>query len=379
MEEPLSSIKKLRHELHSLAEVSNKEKTTAEFVRDFLKRTNPDSLIEDIGGHGLAAVYEGKETGPTVMIRSELDALPIPETINLEYKSITDGIAHKCGHDGHMAIVCGIAEKLYEHPQKKGRVVLLFQPAEETGEGAAQILDDARFKTIAPDYVFALHNLPGYAEGEIVVKDGVFASASRGLIIKLKGKTSHAGHPEDGISPALAAASLIQGLTALPVLHTALHNAAMVTIIHARVGEIAFGTTPGYAEVMATLRAYQKDDMEILIKKALELTEGISMANNLKYETAWTEIFEANINDKKCVQMIKAAAAANGIKSRVIKNPFPWSEDFGRFTQEYPGAIFGIGAGSEHPQLHNSNYDFPDSILPTGITMFNSIIRGILG
>lgn len=379
MAQPLTnSLIKLRHKLHTLAEVSNKEKKTAAYIRQFLEKTNPDSFIENLGGHGLAAVYEGKETGPTVLIRAELDALPIPETINPAHKSITEGISHKCGHDGHMAMVCGVGLKLKVNPVKKGRVVLLFQPAEETGEGAARILDDEKFKPIIPDYVFALHNLPGFEEGEIVIKEGVFASASRGLIIRLKGKTSHAGHPEDGKSPALAAASLIQGLTALPSLYTTLHNAALVTIIHARIGEVAFGTTPGYAEVMATLRSYRKEDMETMIGKALDLVKGTCMAHGLNFETSWTEIFEANVNEKKCVKVITDAAASNGLKPRLIKNPFPWSEDFGRFTQKYAGAIFGLGSGLQHPQLHNSNYDFPDRILTQGVDMFCSIILGLL-
>lgn len=371
-------ITKLRHKLHTLAEVSNKEVNTAAFIREFLKQTNPDKIIDNLGGYGLAAVYQGKENGPTVLIRSELDALPIPETVSLNYNSSNEGVSHKCGHDGHMAIVCGIGMKLKEKPLKKGRVILLFQPAEETGEGAAQILADKKFKDINPDYVFALHNLPGFAENEIVVKSGVFASASRGLIIKLKGKTSHAGHPEDGRNPALAVASLIQGLTALPTLYTALHHAAMVTVIHARVGEIAFGTTPGYAEVMATLRAYRNNDINTMIWESLQLVKGACISHGLDYETAWTEVFEANINDKKCVKMITDSAFSNNLKTRLINNPFPWSEDFGRFTQLYKGAIFGIGSGLKHPQLHSTNYDFPDQIIPQGINIFQSIIKSIL-
>ncbi|MEX0928431.1 MAG: amidohydrolase [Balneolales bacterium] len=375
----MNTILQLRHKLHTLAEVSNKEKNTAVFIREWLADTRPDSIIDHIGGYGIAAVYNGPEPGPTVMIRAELDALPIPETIESDHGSGSPGIAHKCGHDGHMAIVCGVARKLKENPVKKGRVVLLFQPAEETGEGAARILEDEKFKNIAPDYIFALHNLPGFPENEIIVRQGVFASASRGLIVRLKGKTSHAGHPEDGKSPALAAATLIQGLTALPSLYTTLHSAALVTIIHARVGEIAFGTTPGHAEVMATLRAYRNEDINTMVRESLQLVKGTCMAHGLEYETGWTEIFESNINDKTCINMITTAAEENGLKTRKQKNAFPWSEDFGRFTQQYKGALFGLGAGLKHPQLHNSNYDFPDSILSAGIAMFCSIIQNVPG
>ncbi|MEX0686577.1 MAG: amidohydrolase [Balneolales bacterium] len=373
----INNLTKIRHDLHTLAETSNNEKKTSAYLTKTLKHTNPSNVLNNVGGHGLAVIYDGKESGPTILIRAELDALPIPESVDLNYRSSDPLVSHKCGHDGHMAIACGVGLTLKENPLRKGRVVLLFQPAEETGEGAEQVLNDIKFKEIQPDYIFALHNLPGFDAGEIIIKEGVFASASRGLIIRLKGKTSHAGHPEDGISPALAAASLIQGLTSLPSLYTTLHDASLITIIHVRIGEIAFGTMPGQAEVMATLRAYREKDINIMAEKALDLVKGISLAHGLKSETSWTEIFEANINAKSCVKIITEAAAINELKIRLIKNAFPWSEDFGRFTQKYDGALFGIGSGKIHPQLHSSNYDFPDKILPVGVNIFNSIIDRI--
>jgi len=144
-----------------------------------------------------------------------------------------------------MAIVAGLAERLHTHRPESGSVILLFQPAEETGEGADRVLSDSKFDQIQPDYVLALHNLPGYPLGQIIVREGVFASASSGLRIHLKGKTSHAAEPETGNSPALAVAQLIQVLSSIPQYYTSLHEPAQATVIHAKVGDVAFGTSPG--------------------------------------------------------------------------------------------------------------------------------------
>src|SRR5699024_2334052 len=168
------------------------------------------------GGNGMVASYEGDEEGSTVMIRCELDALPIAEENDIEYKSTHEGNGHKCGHDGHMAILCGVAKCLEAERPAKGKVQLLLQPAEETGEGAARMLDDKTFKKFNPDVIFALHNVPGFETHQIVCREGVFAAASEGLIVRFKGATSHAAQPEEGRSPALAMAQLVQLLSTMP-------------------------------------------------------------------------------------------------------------------------------------------------------------------
>ena len=198
----LNEIIELRHTLHQRAEVSNEEKETAATIASWLEKYAPDRLMTDIGGRGIAARYTGRGDGPHVLIRCELDGLPIPETGEMEYFSRNEGASHKCGHDGHMAILAGLEQSLTREPPGKGSVTLLFQPAEETGEGARRVVEDKTFAGLQPDYAFALHNLPGYEEGEIVVSEGVFASASRGIIVRLQGDTSHAAEPQQGRSPA---------------------------------------------------------------------------------------------------------------------------------------------------------------------------------
>lgn len=367
----------LRKELHKYPELSGKESQTAKRIVEFAKRFNPDEIISKVGGEGVLVIFEGEQKGKTILIRCDLDALPIDEENEFEHKSVYDNVSHKCGHDGHMSIVSGLIPILSENKIKKGKVVLLYQPAEETGQGASLVLSDEKFTKLKPDYVFALHNLPGFEKNEIIIKKDVFASASKGLIIKLKGKTSHAGEPERGITPSLAVAELIQELTALPQNKT-IRDFSLVTIIHSRIGERAFGTTPGYAELMATLRSYKDEDMSTLTDLSEELINRIAADHKLKYEIEWVEEFPSTKNDNDCVKVIDQCAEENNLGINEIDKPFRWSEDFGHFTHNFKGALFGLGSGINQPQLHNPDYDFPDEIILTGTKMFYSIIKKVL-
>lgn len=370
----LDELKDLRHRLHSMAELSGEEATTAKTIREYLQTTAPDELIQHVGGNGIIARYKGREEGPVVLIRCELDALPISDENDVEYHSRHHETGHKCGHDGHMAIVCGVARTLKDLEIQKGEVLLLFQPAEETGEGAAQVLDDKKFSPLNPDYVFALHNLPGFKRSQVIVKKNTFSAASVGFIARLRGTTSHAAHPEQGKSPALAMAQLIASLSALPQFHSSLEEAAKVTVIHARLGERAFGTSPGYAEVMATLRTYNDETLDLLKQKAGETAEGLAHTYGLELETEWVEPFLATQNDEESVSLLKQVAKEQGWELLEKTEPFGWSEDFGRFTKRYKGALFGLGAGEQQSRLHAPDYDFPDELIPAGISMFMGII-----
>ncbi|MBD3382374.1 MAG: amidohydrolase [candidate division Zixibacteria bacterium] len=367
----------LRHRLHSLAEPSNHEEQTSRLITEYLENQGADRIIGGIGGYGLAAVFEGNNPGPQVLLRADLDALPIPESIELPYASERHNCSHKCGHDGHMTILAGVARALSRNRPEKGSVVLFYQPAEEIGKGAARVLADSRFEQIKPDYVFALHNLPGFKKNSLIYRHDTFASASSGMIVELLGETSHAAEPHAGKSPALAVSQMINALSAVPQFHTALHEASKVTVIHARLGEIAFGTSPGYAQVMATLRAHTDEVMSRLTKKCSSLAEGVAKSWQLGCKIRWDEHFPATVNDPQAVKIILETADELGLEKFEQPSPFPWSEDFGHFTGKYKGALFGIGAGKDQPALHHPTYDFPDDLIETGVKIFVKIIEAI--
>jgi len=287
----MTELVALRHELHAHAELAGQETETSRIIREFIEPFEPKELVTELGGAGLAAIFEGREDGPSVMFRAEIDAVPVQEDNDADHRSNRSGVAHACGHDGHVAIVAGLAAKLHRHPPRRGRVALLFQPAEETGAGALGVLEDARFESIAPDWVFALHNLPRENFGEVQIKSGPFAAGSVGSILHFRGKTSHAAYPEQGQSPAPAVAQLIQDLEALPDSVEAGNGIAKLTVIHARIGEAAFGTTPGEAEVMSTLRSDREDVLDRLREGVVDQAQGIAQAHGLEHHHSWTDHF----------------------------------------------------------------------------------------
>ncbi len=368
----------LRRELHQHPELSGNEKQTSERIIKFISQFKPDETITGLGGHGVAFIFKGKQKGPSILLRSDLDALPIEETNDFNYKSVNNKVSHTCGHDGHMTILAGLAAEISITPNAKGNIILLFQPAEETGQGARLVLKDKKFEKIKPDYVFALHNLPEYNKHNILVRNNSFAAASKGMVIKLFGKTSHAGEPEKGLNPAKATARIMERLINLPKINMLFRDFVLLTIIHVSLGEIAFGTSPGYAEIRATIRANKNRDMKILTKEAESLVARITSEEKLKFEISYTEDFSAVENNREAVRYIKTSAKENKYKLQIMPAAFRWSEDFSHFTNKYKGAMFGLGAGVDTPKLHNPDYDFPDEIIETGINMFSSIYKNIL-
>ena len=367
----------LRREIHKHPEVSNAEYNTSERIINFIKKYNPDEIIK-LGETGIAFAFNGKKKGKTVVFRSELDALPIQEKSGVEYTSINDHIAHSCGHDGHMAILSGLAQKISENRPTKGRVILLFQPAEEVEQGARDVVENQKFKKLKPDYIFALHNVPGFEKHKIVLKKGSFASASKGMAFKLSGKTSHAAEPENGISPADAISQIIKKLHELGDNKELFKDFVLLTIIHIQLGEISFGTSPGYAELRITLRAFENEDMELLTDNCEKIIKKISKAEKLSCEISYSEAFPATVNNDACVGIVEQSAKQIDLDIQNIEKPFKWSEDFGYFTEKYDACYFGLGSGKDQPQLHNPDFDFPDDIIETGINLFYAIYKKTL-
>lgn len=372
------SLTGFRKELHRFPELSGKEVATAQRVINFICRFNPSYTIEQIGGTGVAGVYEFGEGGKTVMIRCELDALPIQEVNTFEHRSTVEKVSHMCGHDGHMAIVAGLAEWLGKAPFERGKVVLLFQPAEETGEGAEGILADPKFRRIEPDVIFALHNIPGYPKNQVILTDGVFTATVQSVAICLFGKEAHAAEPEKGINPAAAIAELINRFRHMTVANPASDDFALITPVYATMGQKDYGISAANGELHLTFRTWKKEDMEVLTEKIRAAVDEIAHHHGLNYTTEWFDYFPATPNDPQCNDIILKTAKENGLNIEQRPHPFKFGEDFGSFTQRYRGAMFGLGAGIDTPALHNPDYDFPDDIIPAGVEMFKGIIQQVL-
>ncbi|MCQ2304765.1 MAG: amidohydrolase [Bacteroidales bacterium] len=374
----MKDIIELRHLLHSQAELSEQEKVTNCIVNEWISKTHPDLQIEKIGGYGLAALYKGKHPGKRILLRADIDALHIPESNVMDYRSQHDGVSHKCGHDGHTAILCGVAQALSECRPEKGEVVLLFQPAEETGQGAKAILSDPQFAQIVPDSAYGLHNLPGFAAGQVLVRKGCFAAASFGLKLVFDGKTAHASQPETGKSPSELLAVLIHQLEKKREMLKVVKPLTTFVITHAVLGEETFGVAPGHAEIWLTLRSFDDRNLEMLADQVIALCQAKAKDYLFDFQFTMHEAFAGTHSNDNNVAFIENAAKRLGLSLGHLTEPFRWSEDFGRFGAVCPIGFFGLGSGFSQPALHNPDYDFPDAILETGIRMFLEIINGEL-
>ncbi|MEO8532039.1 MAG: amidohydrolase, partial [Deltaproteobacteria bacterium] len=347
-----------RQHLHRHPELSGFEVWTASEVAKALSETAPDDVLTGLGGHGVAAIYSSGAPGPTVLLRCELDALPITEIGDLSYKSTRSGNGHLCGHDGHMAIMAGVARLLGRNRPTTGLVILLFQPAEEDGSGAKRIIEDPAFAALKPDFALSLHNYPGLALGHARLAAGAMNCASRGLKIALKGRTAHASEPEKAISPSLAVAGLLNDLTALKRgTHTHDPDFALSTITHVNLGTAAFGITPGDAEIWVTLRTQRDATMDALVAQAEALVADQAKTHGLQSSLSYHDVFRHCMNDPEATNLLIAALDAEGIAHDDNDLPMRASEDFGRFGDVSKSAMFLLGSGTDHPRLHNPDYD----------------------
>lgn len=375
----IADLVAFRRELHRFPEISNEEEQTAQRVVAFLSETGPDKVLEHMGGHGVAVVYDSGKPGPTVLFRSELDALPIEELSDAPHRSSIQGKSHMCGHDGHTAILAAMGRQLGRRRPAQGRVVLMFQPAEETGNGAAGVVADPRYETIRPDFAFSLHNLPGTPLGHVRLKPGVVNCASRGLRIVLEGKTAHSSMPETGFSPMLAVSRLMPALAKLGGGSFHDDDFAMVTVTHAAMGEAVFGIAPGRAEVWATLRTRLDGRMADLCAAAEALAQKAAAEDGLRVAIDYHEIFLASLNAPEAVDRLRAALDAEGVRHDEEELPMRASEDFGIFGHTSKSAMFFLGAGTDLPALHNPDYDFPDDLIAIGSGIFMRTARDLLG
>ena len=369
----------LRHHLHAYPELSGNEKQTQKFICHHLNEMGIAKVYTTKGDHSVLAEVHRSGTGPVVLFRCEMDALPIEEVNDLSYRSTRTYIAHTCGHDGHMAIMLGFIRAILDYPPGEGIILALFQSAEETGEGAQKIIDSGNLQNYDIDYVFAMHNIPGYPLGTVICKTGLFTPAVESISIELHGKTSHAGEPDKGMNPAGVLGDLITYLNGLHHPDKSGPEYCVSTPIQIQMGEEAYGTSAGHAVVRYTFRTWDGDQLQKLKKKVEhEVLRVVFQKMDMRVEMEWKQPFKPNNNHQEAVNHIRTAARKSQLEYVEKKEPFEWGEDFGLFTATFKGAMFGLGSGEDCPALHHPNYDFPDALIPYGIRMFHHIARCIL-
>ncbi len=364
-----------RRELHAHPELAHSEHATAERVVTFMQQFNPTEIVTGIGGTGVIVTFDSGVEGPTMLFRCELDALPITEVDVDGYASTTVGVSHKCGHDGHMAMIAGLGEALAERPLTRGVVHLLFQPAEETGTGAAAVLNDEAFSRFTPDFAVAIHNMPGFPMHSMVIKPGSITAAVRSFVVRFTGRVAHASEPEKGENPSLAVADLIREADALVIADQHDPEFRLVTPVHVSIGSIAYGIAAGEGEVHFTIRTATNQGLAKLQAEITAIAEHVAERDRLSVEIEVVEDFFANVNDPDVTERVRRAAESCGHDIITPEVGMRAGEDFGLFTERFPCCLVLLGAGEEHLPIHNAGYDFPDELISTGVELFEQIVR----
>lgn len=366
----------LRHALHEAPELSRKEEATAAIIAAQMKAAGADQVLRGLGGHGVAAILDGAEPGPAICLRAELDALPITQVPGMSPRSRIEGVAHLCGHDGHMTMLVGAMRALAADRPAKGRVVALFQPAEEDGSGAAAVAADARFQVLGINMAFALHNMPGLPLGALAVAAGPTTCASRGMRLTLKGRTAHASEPQKAVSPMRALSGLMPALESLRKGDDPSDDGfAMVTITHASMGAQAFGITPGDGTLLATLRTRDDAAMAGLVSQVEALVA--EHAGYMSFNVSWEDVFVAKRSTRAAADILASVASDLGLPRIDGLLPISGSEDFGGLGATESALAF-IGSG-DGPALHAPDYAFPDALIPVGAELLERAARLALG
>lgn len=364
----LQKITELRHTLHAHPELSLQESWTKAALMDFIRKETSLTVIDR--GRWFYARYDcGNPAAPRIAFRADFDALPMEEKPGLPYGSVNPGVCHKCGHDGHSSVLCGLAMEIDRYGADKN-LTFIFQHAEEIGAGGAECAELLKEEKI--DAVYAFHNMSGYPEGSIVLKKDVAQCTSKGLIISMKGIPAHASQPEDGRNPAAALAKLALYAADMD-LKTGYSGFVLSTLIELSVGSKNFGIAASEGSVSFTLRADYERDLARLETGIRDQAVALAAEYGLALTFAEQDFFPETVNDDGALETVRLAAEANHYPVIDMEHSFRASEDFGWYLKKCPGAMFYIGNGESYPPIHTADYDFNDRILPIAVGMFAAL------
>lgn len=361
---------RLRRDLHAHPELRFEEHRTADVVARELDALGY-AVSRGLGGTGVVASLPGADPGRGIVLRADLDALPIQEANDFAHASCTHGIMHACGHDGHTVMLLGAARILKELPPLPGAVHFVFQPGEEGGAGARKMIDDGLFEQYPTEAVFGMHNWPGLPAGHFGLRTGPIMAAGSRFRIKVTGKGAHAAQPHLGIDPVPLACSMVLQCQTIAARHKDPVDPAVISVcmIHA-------GTTdnviPDSVELRGTIRTLSSA-LQQKLQTDVQLTcEGLARAYGAQVDVEFFQYYPATVNTPAETALCEAVICDTFGGERLYRDvpPNMTSEDFGFMLEERPGAYVLIGnapEGAAAPSLHHPKYDFNDEIIPAGV------------
>jgi amidohydrolase len=368
----------LRRDFHRHPELAHQEHRTAAIVADRLRSLGLDEVRTGVGQTGVLGVLHGARAGRTVMLRADMDGLPLTEADRGQpYRSTELGAHHACGHDGHTAILLTVAELLAaRRGELPGTVMFVFQPAEERVDGAAGMLKDGVFE-LRPDACFGLHLWNELEVGRVDARDGPVYASSDAFVITLSGPGGHAAMPHQAADPVSASAQLIVALQTLVSRESPPLEPTVLTI-----GSIHGGTAPNIiparVEMHGTLRVFEPALRERLLSRMRAIVSGIASMFGLEAEVRMTDACPATINDAEMAELVR------GVGGRVLGQHnvlgvtrTTGSEDMSLFLNEVPGCFFFVGSANAERGLlsphHSPTFDFDERALEVGVQMLTNV------
>ena len=364
----------VRHDLHAHPELGFEEHRTARIVAERLAALGIEHQA-GIGKTGIVAVVRGRSTasGRSVGLRADMDALPMQEDNTFAHRSRYDGRMHGCGHDGHTTMLLAAARYLAETRAFDGTVTLIFQPGEEGYAGGRAMIEDGLFERFPADQVYALHNWPGLPVGKIAVRPGPMMAAADRITIDIEGRGGHGAHPHQAVDPVLVAGHIITAAQSIVARSVSPIDTAVVSLCAMHAGHPgAMSVIPRTAQLVGTVRTFRAATQDLIEKRLGELVASIAAAFGASAKLAYERVYPATINSTQ--EALFAADVAGSVVGRenVVDDldPSMGSEDFSFMLQRRPGAYARLGQGGTGTGpacfLHDSRYDFNDSVIPIG-------------
>lgn len=362
-----------RRDLHQHPELGFQVTRTAGLVAQVLGELGCE-VRTGVGRTGVVALLPGGRPGPTVMLRADMDALPIQEISDAPYASRMPGAMHACGHDGHVAIGLGAATLLAKHaPELRGRVLFVFQPAEEGDGGAAAMVADGALDDPRPDAAFGLHLWNTMPWGRVAVQAGPLMAAADTLRIRICGRGGHGALPHETVDAIAVTGQVLSALHTIVSRNVDPQETAVLTIgtVH---GGTAFNVIAETVEMQGTIRTFSPAVRETVLTRLQVLLNGVTAGMDARYELDIQEMTGAVVNDPAMVEIARAAAVqVVGATSLAWHAPLMVSEDFSEFARRVPACFMLLGSGNAELGLnaphHNPRFDFDERVLPIGAAL----------
>ncbi len=375
-------IQAWRRDIHQHPELLYDVHRTAAFVAERLKEFGCDEVATGLGQTGVVGVIKGRKPGgngglKVIGLRADMDALPIEEDTDLPYASKTPGLMHACGHDGHTAMLLGAARYLAETRNFAGEAVVIFQPAEEGGAGAAAMIKDGLMDRFGIEQVYGMHNVPGVPVGSFAIRSGPVMAATDAIDIRIEGHGGHASRPHKCIDSVLVGAQLVTALQSIVSRTIDPLDSAVISMCEFHAGT-ARNVIPQTAELSGTVRTLTEEVRDLVEKRVREVVAGVAQMTGAKIDLVYERGYPVTVNHASQTDIATQVAKEIAGDANVHEMPpLMGAEDFSYMLEARPGAFIFCGNG-DSAGLHHPAYNFNDEAIVYGTSYWIKLAENTL-